>query len=85
MDDNLGKGEVLTNTDLGTIFERNMPFADIEKVLDLLFQLMKNGAKTSVSFIILFSVHYGSLFLQQDIKIKEVIATSLNCDINSKF
>ncbi len=32
--DYLGKGEVLTNTDLD-IFERNRPFVYIEKVLDL--------------------------------------------------
>ncbi len=57
--DYLGKGEVLTNTDLDklwTIFERNRPFVYIEKVLDLWVQLMKMGAKTKVLFIILFSV-----------------------------
>ncbi len=55
----LGKGEVLTNTDLdrfvNNIWER--PFVYIEKVLDLWVQLMKNGGKNkSVVFIILFSV-----------------------------
>ncbi len=58
--DYLGKGEVLTNTDLDrlwTIFERNRPFVYIEKVLDLWVQLMKNGGKNkSVAFIILVSV-----------------------------
>ncbi len=42
--DYLGK-EVLTNTDLWTIFERNGPFVYIEKVLDIWVQLMKNGGK----------------------------------------
>ncbi len=55
--DYLSKGEVLTNTDLWTIFERNRPFVYTEKVLDLWVQLMKNGGKNkSVAFIILFSV-----------------------------
>ncbi len=43
--DYLGKGEVLTNTDLWTIFERNRPFVYIEKVLNLWVQLMKNEGK----------------------------------------
>ncbi len=48
---------MLTNTDLGTIFERNRPFVYIEKVLDLLVQLMKNGGNIkSVAFIILVIV-----------------------------
>ncbi len=59
--DYLGKGEVLTNTDLDrfvNIFERNGPFVYIEKVLDLWVQLMKNGGKNkSVAFIILVSVY----------------------------
>ncbi len=49
--DYLGKGEVLTNTDLDRFLnniERNGPFVYIEKVLDLWVQLMKNGAKTKV-------------------------------------
>ncbi len=46
--DYLGKGEVFTNTDLLTIFERNRPFVYIEKVLDLGVQLMKNGGKNKV-------------------------------------
>ncbi len=51
--DYFGKGEVLTNIDLWTIFERNCPFVYIEKVLDLRVQLMKNGGKNkSVAFII---------------------------------
>ncbi len=59
--DYLGKGEVLTNTDLDR-FENNIwveyrPFVYIEKVLDLWVQLMKNGGKNkSVAFIILVSV-----------------------------
>ncbi len=43
--DFLGKGEVLTNTDLWTIFDRNKPFVYIEKLLDLWIQLLKNGGK----------------------------------------
>ncbi len=59
--DYLGKGEVLTNTDLdrfvNNIWE-NRPFVYIEKVLDLWVQLMKNGGKNkSVAFIFLFSVY----------------------------
>ncbi len=55
--DYLGKGELLTNTDLWTIFERNRPFVYIEKVLDLWIQFMKNGGRNkSVAFIILFSI-----------------------------
>ncbi len=46
----------LTGWPLWTIFERNRPFVYIEKFLDLCVQPMKNGAKTSVAFIILFSV-----------------------------
>ncbi len=50
--DYLGKGEVLTYTDLDRFFkniiERNRPFLYIEKVLDLSVQLMKNGGKTKV-------------------------------------
>ncbi len=54
--DYFGK-EVLTNTDLLTILERNGPFVYIEKVLDIWIQLMKNGAKNkSVAFLILVSV-----------------------------
>ncbi len=57
--DYLGKGEVLTNTDLWTIFERNRPFVYIEKVLDLWVQLMKNGGKNkSVAFIIQYIYIY---------------------------
>jgi len=41
--DYLSKGEVLTNTNLWTIFERNRPFVYIEKVLDLFVQLMGNS------------------------------------------
>ncbi len=55
--DYLGKGEVLTDTDLDR-FERNRPFVYIEKVLDLWLQLMKNGGKKkSLAFIILLSVY----------------------------
>ncbi len=58
--DYLGKGEVLTNTDLDRFvnnIERNRHFVYIEKVLDLWVQLMKNGGKNkSVAFIILVSV-----------------------------
>ncbi len=49
--DYLGKGEVLTNTDLDRFvnyIERNRPFVYIEKVLDLWVQLMKNGGKSKV-------------------------------------
>ncbi len=46
--DYLGKGEVLTNTDLWTIFERNRPFVYIENFLDLWAQLMKTEGKTKV-------------------------------------
>ncbi len=53
--DYLGKGGVLTKTDLDR-FVNNMCFVYIEKVLDLCVQLMKNGGK-SVAFIILFSVY----------------------------
>ncbi len=42
--------EVLTNTDLWTIFERNRPFVYIEKVFDLWVQLMKNGGKNTLLF-----------------------------------
>ncbi len=50
-------------TDLWTIFERNMPFVYIDKVLDLWVQLMKNGGKNkSVEFIILFSIYIYNLF-----------------------
>ncbi len=64
--DYLGKGEVLTNTDLDifvdTIFERNRPFVYLEKVLDLWVQFMKNGVKNkSVAFIILFSAYIHTL------------------------
>ncbi len=57
--DYLGKGEVLTNTDLdrfvNNIWEK--PFVYVEKVLDLWVQLMKNGDKNqSVAYIILFSI-----------------------------
>ncbi len=60
--DYLGKGEVLTNTDLdrfvNNIWERKRPFVYTEKVLDLWVQLMKNGGKNkSVAFIILFCVY----------------------------
>ncbi len=60
--DYLGKGEVLTNTDLdrfvNNIWEKYWPFVYIEKVLDLWVQLMKNGGKNkSVAFIILVSVY----------------------------
>ncbi len=48
--DYLDKGEVLTNTDLWTIFERNRPFVYIEKVLDLWVQFMKNGGKNTLLF-----------------------------------
>ncbi len=56
--DYLGKGEVLTNTDLdrfvNNIWEK---YVYIEKVLDLWVQLMKNGGKNKcVAFIILVSV-----------------------------
>ncbi len=58
--DYLGKGEVLTNTDLDRFCEQyweKWVFVYIEKVLDLWVQLMKNGGKNkSVAFIILFSV-----------------------------
>ncbi len=59
--DYLGKGEVLTNTDLdrfvNNIWEKKA-FVYIEKVLDLWVQLMKNGGKNkSVVFIILVSVY----------------------------
>ncbi len=46
--DYLGKGEVLTNTDLVrfvNFFEGNWPFVYIEKVWDLWVQLMKNGVE----------------------------------------
>ena len=44
-------------TDLWTIFERIRSFVCIENVLDLWFQVLKNGSKnTSVTFIFLFSV-----------------------------
>ncbi len=59
--DYLGKGKVLTNTDLWTIFKRNGPFVYIEKVLDLWVQLIKNGGKNkNVAFIILVSVNKKS-------------------------
>ncbi len=40
----LGKGEVLTNTDLDR-FVNKRPFVYTEKVLDLWVQLIKNGGK----------------------------------------
>ncbi len=48
----LGKGEVLTNTDLdrfvNNIWVKYRPFVYIEKVLDLWVQIMKNGGKNKV-------------------------------------
>ncbi len=55
--DYLGKGEVLTNTDLWIIFERNRPFVYIEKVLDLWVQLMKNGGKKQMLRLYFWSVY----------------------------
>ncbi len=58
--DYLGKGEVLTNTDLDRFVNNtweNRPFVYIEKVLDLEFSSWKMGAKKKVlRFIILVSV-----------------------------
>ncbi len=65
--DYLDKAEVLTNTDLDRYCEQYLsekrPFVYIEKVLDFLVQLMKNGGKNkSVAFIILFSISYHNVF-----------------------
>jgi len=56
--DYLGKGEVLTNTDLWTIFVRNRPFVYIEKNLNRSLSSAhgKWGKSKSVALIILFSV-----------------------------
>ncbi len=64
--DYLGKGEVLTNTDLNRfVNKRNRPFEYIEKVLDLWVQLMENGGKNkSVAFIILLSVYTNPKLLK---------------------
>ncbi len=72
--DYLGKGEVLTNTDLDrydmtdlwTIFERNRPFLYIEKVLDLRVQLMKNGAKTKVLHLQFSSVYIMHFLIKRN-------------------
>ncbi len=59
--DYLGKGEVLTNTDLdrfvNNIWEK-YAFCVHEKVLSLWVQLMNNGGKNkSVALIIFYTVH----------------------------
>ncbi len=58
--DYLGKGEVLTNTDLdrfvNNIWEK-YAFYVHKKVLDLWVQLMKNGAKTKVLRLSFWSVY----------------------------
>ncbi len=72
--DYLGKGEMLTNTDLDSFVNNiwgNRPFVYIEKVLDLWVQLMKNGTKTKVLHLYVCSVYIA--FLLKSIFKKECI------------
>ncbi len=86
--DYLSKGEVLTNIDLDRFMNKiweNRPFVFIEKVLDLWFQLMKNGGKNkSVAFIILFSVFYYIL-LSKKLDLYNFIKISISLKVLQIF